>query len=115
MSTQIEAVGLPRLLIGIPDQGHMSLGEHLAIHGELALGHGRRHARRVTAELMESIERAGLCGRGGSAFPTAVKMRAVAAARRRPIIVANGAEGEPASLKDRLLLEALPHLVLDGG
>ncbi|MGH2903782.1 MAG: SLBB domain-containing protein, partial [Solirubrobacteraceae bacterium] len=115
MSTPVEAMGLPRLLIGIPDQGHMGLGEHLAIHGEMALGRGRRHARRFAAELIESIERAGLRGRGGSAFPTAVKMRAVAGARRRGVVVANGAEGEPTSLKDRLLLEALPHLVLDGG
>ena len=115
MSTQAQAVRLPRLLIGTPDQGQMSLSEHLAIHGELPAGHGRRHRRLDAAGLVESVARAGLCGRGGAAFPTAVKLRAVAAARRRGIVVANGAEGEPASLKDRLLLEALPHLVLDGG
>jgi NADH:ubiquinone oxidoreductase subunit F (NADH-binding) len=115
MSTQAQAVRLPRLLIGTPDQGQMSLREHLAIHGEIPTGHGRRHKRRDAVGLVESIERAGLCGRGGAAFPSAVKMRAVAKERRRGIVVANGAEGEPASLKDKLLLEALPHLVLDGG
>ncbi|HEY5343355.1 MAG TPA: NADH-ubiquinone oxidoreductase-F iron-sulfur binding region domain-containing protein [Solirubrobacteraceae bacterium] len=116
MSTQqVQAVRLPRLLGGIPDQGHMRLGEHLEIHGELPTGHGRRHKRRDGAGLLESIEEAGLRGRGGAAFPAATKMRAVAKERRRAIVVANGAEGEPASLKDKLLLEALPHLVLDGG
>jgi len=41
-------------------------------------------------------------------------MRSVASRPGRKAIVANGAEGEPASRKDRLLLSRLPHLVLDG-
>ncbi len=53
-------------------------------------------------------------GRGGAGFPVAAKMRAVAAGRPGAVIVANGAEGEPASQKDQLLLEASPHLVIDG-
>ena len=49
-------------------------------------------------------------------FPVATKLRAVAgaASRRRPVVVVNGAEGEPLSSKDRLLLVRAPHLVIDG-
>jgi NADH:ubiquinone oxidoreductase subunit F (NADH-binding) len=65
--------------------------------------------------LIEEVEAAGLTGRGGAAFPTAVKMAAVAAASdRQAVVVANGAEGEPASAKDKRLLWQSPHLVLDG-
>src|ERR1019366_1164704 len=107
---------LPRLLAGIRPHGAMALEEHLALHGPLPLGRGgrRRQLRERAAMLIDEIERAGLLGRGGAAFPTATKMRAVADARGRAIVVANAAEGEPASLKDRTLLETLPHLVLDG-
>jgi NADH:ubiquinone oxidoreductase subunit F (NADH-binding) len=64
--------------------------------------------------LIEAVERAGLHGRGGAGFPTAVKLRAVVSGRRRPIVLANGSEGEPASSKDALLMSRAPHLVLDG-
>jgi NADH:ubiquinone oxidoreductase subunit F (NADH-binding) len=57
---------------------------------------------------------AGLRGRGGAAFPTADKLAAVLAQRARPIVVANGIEGEPASSKDRGVMRVAPELVLDG-
>ena len=107
---------LPRLLVGVPLRGALSLEEHIAIHGPLPAtsGRGRRRARERAALLSDEIERSGLLGHGGAAFPTATKMQAVASARRRAIVVVNAAEGEPASRKDRTLLERLPHLVLDG-
>jgi NADH:ubiquinone oxidoreductase subunit F (NADH-binding) len=57
---------------------------------------------------------AGITGHGGAAFPLWRKLEAVAQAGHRALVVANGAEGEPASAKDRWLLVNRPHLVLDG-
>lgn len=110
---------LPRLLLGIDPESTLTLADHIALHGPLpSLGGGnaRRLGRRTQGEtvLIDELERAGLRGRGGASFPTAAKMRAVAAAKGRPIVVVNATEGEPASMKDRLLLQSLPHLVLDG-
>lgn len=64
--------------------------------------------------LLEAVDEAGLRGRGGAAFPTATKIRTVRMGRGIPVVVANGEEGEPASIKDRWLLRQRPHLVLDG-
>ncbi len=104
--------GLPRLLKNVPAQGAMSLARHLDTHSELPPA--RRRDRRGAQALIDQVERAGLGGRGGAGFPMAKKMRAVAAARGKSIVVINATEGEPASHKDRTLLETVPHLVLDG-
>ncbi|MFE3187883.1 NADH-ubiquinone oxidoreductase-F iron-sulfur binding region domain-containing protein [Nocardia sp. NPDC059240] len=52
-------------------------------------------------------------GGAGAGFLVARKLAAVAAGGR-PIVVANGAEGEPDSHKDAVLLSRAPHLVFDG-
>jgi NADH:ubiquinone oxidoreductase subunit F (NADH-binding) len=98
--------GLPRLIPAgaRPDPG---VDGHLARLGPVPY-RGRPGA------LIAEAEAAGLTGRGGAAFPVHRKLAAVAGGRGRPLVVANGAEGEPASDKDRSLLWLAPHLVLDG-
>jgi NADH:ubiquinone oxidoreductase subunit F (NADH-binding) len=93
--------GVRRLLVA----SSPGLGTHLATYGPLPPASGERILAEATAS--------GLTGRGGAAFPTAAKLRAVAR-RRRTVVVANAAEGEPLSDKDSCLLTLSPHLVLDG-
>jgi NADH:ubiquinone oxidoreductase subunit F (NADH-binding) len=107
---------LPRLLAGIGGERTAGLREHERHYGPLPVARpsGGRSRGRHPERLIDVVEAAGLTGRGGSGFPVGRKMRSVAAGGGRKAVVANGAEGEPASRKDRLLLNRLPHLVLDG-
>jgi NADH:ubiquinone oxidoreductase subunit F (NADH-binding) len=66
------------------------------------------------AALLSAVRAVGLRGRGGAAFPLATKIDAVRRAGPHPVVVANGEEGEPGSVKDRWLMRTRPHLVLDG-
>jgi len=85
-----------------------SLDEHLRLLGPVPW----RGSRGL---LVETLESSGLTGRGGAGFPTWRKVTSTAAVQgKRPIVVANAAEGEPISGKDAALLVHAPHLVLDG-
>jgi NADH:ubiquinone oxidoreductase subunit F (NADH-binding) len=88
------------------------LAEHLATHGTLSVPTRDDPAWR--ARIQQAVSASGLLGRGGAGFPSAVKWDAVRRGRRRPMVVVNAMEGEPASAKDRVLLSCAPHLVLDG-
>jgi len=112
MSPADRSATLPRILAGMRPQGPMTFAHHLEVHGALPVFARRR--REAASAIVHELERSGLQGRGGASFPTATKMKAVAAARGRAIVVVNACEGEPTSRKDRLMLERLPHLVIDG-
>ena len=109
---------LPRLLPRVQEgKRPQDLAAHLARHGDLPY-RDRISTPASPGALIGDIEKAGLTGRGGAAFPVHRKLTAVldAADRRRrtPVVIANGAESEPASDKDATLLWLAPHLVLDG-
>jgi NADH:ubiquinone oxidoreductase subunit F (NADH-binding) len=93
--------GRHRLLV----DGAATIRGHLSRHGPLP-GMTGAQIRAMAAD-------GGLTGRGGAGFPTHRKLDAVAAGHHA-VVIANAAEGEPASSKDRNLLTYVPHLVLDG-
>ena len=69
----------------------------------------------IAATCLERLTDSGLCGMGGAGFPTARKWSAVAdAAGPVKYLICNADESEPGTFKDRVILEQLPHLVIEG-
>jgi NADH:ubiquinone oxidoreductase subunit F (NADH-binding) len=100
-------IGAPRLLAGLDHLAVLDHPTHLAVHGTMPDADLDR--------LLAQLDASGLAGRGGAGFPLATKLRALAnGASTACRIVVNGTESEPASFKDRILLNRSPHLVLDG-
>ena len=99
-----------RLLAVADNGGGPDLDTHLQVHGPAP--QLTRAAERDAVS--DALSRCGLTGRGGAGFATARKVDLLARQRHRPLLLVNAMEGEPASAKDRVLLERSPHLVLDG-
>lgn len=96
---------------------HLLAGRNLALGAEGLAEHVQRLGPLPAAgpSFIEVLVRSGLTGRGGAAYPTGLKWRSVAAlSNGSAVVIVNGAEGEPRSLKDRLLMTTRPHLILDG-
>jgi NADH-quinone oxidoreductase subunit F len=67
------------------------------------------------AEVVETVRRSGLRGRGGAGFPTGVKWDLCRrAAGEKKYIVCNADEGDPGAFMDRSILEGDPHTVIEG-
>ncbi|MFC8244448.1 NADH-ubiquinone oxidoreductase-F iron-sulfur binding region domain-containing protein [Streptomyces chartreusis] len=98
--------GRAGLLVAPPRTAGEGIDEYLAAGGYAPLVAPDR--------LLDRIAAAGLRGRGGAGFPAAVKLSAVRDSPGPRVVVANGEEGEPGSVKDRWLLRHRPHAVLDG-
>jgi NADH-quinone oxidoreductase subunit F len=67
------------------------------------------------ADLIATITKAGLRGRGGAGFPTGKKWDLAAVEKKDPkYVICNADEGDPGAYMDRMLLESTPHQVLEG-
>ena len=66
------------------------------------------------ADVIATLEKSGLRGRGGAGFPTGLKWRFVAKAPgAKKYVVCNADESEPGTFKDRLILEGDPHTIVE--
>jgi len=66
-------------------------------------------------EVVESMVKSGLRGRGGAGFPTGLKWGTVAkSAGAKKYVICNADEGDPGAFMDRSVLESDPHSVLEG-
>src|SRR6266705_3355856 len=93
-------------------QGHEGLKEYRARGGYEALA---KAIQTPPEDVVKVVSDAGLRGRGGAGFPTGKKWQFTREAPGEPrYLIVNGGEDEPGSKKDRVLLENLPHLVLEG-
>lgn len=64
-------------------------------------------------DVVEIVKQSGLGGRGGAGFPTGVKWSLLTNASTH-YLCCNADEGEPGTFKDRMLMERLPHQLLEG-
>ena len=102
-----------RLLAGTDHGQRLNYEQHRATHGDLVLP-ARKQVHQWRTTMLDQIATAGLTGRGGGGFPTARKLQSGVNGRRRPLMVINVMEGEPAAKKDSVLACFAPHLILDG-
>ena len=78
-----------------------------------------RHWRKLCAEyqpddLVELIKKSGLRGRGGAGFPTGLKWSFLAKNDKPRYLCCNADESEPGTCKDRMLMEKMPHRLVEG-
>lgn len=65
-------------------------------------------------EVIETIDKSGLRGRGGAGFPTGKKWELTKkASGKQKYVVCNADEGDPGAFMDRSILEGDPHSVLE--
>ncbi|MBE7410932.1 MAG: NADH-quinone oxidoreductase subunit NuoF [Leptospiraceae bacterium] len=66
-------------------------------------------------QIINEVKASGLRGRGGAGFPTGMKWSFIPKNVDKPkYLLCNADEGEPGTFKDRVILEKLPHKMIEG-
>jgi NADH:ubiquinone oxidoreductase subunit F (NADH-binding)/(2Fe-2S) ferredoxin/Pyruvate/2-oxoacid:ferredoxin oxidoreductase delta subunit len=87
--------------------------DYIATGGYHALGKALTSMN--SEEIITTIEKAGLRGRGGGGFPAGRKWRSCRDAQGDVhYVVCNGDEGDPGAFMDRSIMEGDPHSVIEG-
>jgi len=89
-----------------------NIEEFIAENGYQALG--KALSEMTPDQVIGTIEKSGLQGRGGAGFPTGRKWKFVRMAKgEKKYIICNADESEPGTFKDRIVLEGDPHTILE--
>lgn len=89
-----------------------SIKEYIARDGYFALA---KVLTQTPEEVIDTIKKSGLRGRGGAGFPTGLKWEFAYKAKGSPkYVVCNADEGDPGAFMDRSTIEGDPHRVLEG-
>jgi len=90
-----------------------SIEEYIAVGGYEALAKCLTELQPI--EVIETVRKSGLRGRGGAGYPTGLKWGIVSKAKgEQKYLICNADEGDPGAFMDRSVLEGDPHRILEG-
>jgi bidirectional [NiFe] hydrogenase diaphorase subunit len=90
-----------------------SIDDYIAVGGYHALK--QVLTEMSPTEVIDTVMRSGLRGRGGGGYATGLKWSTVAkASGERKYVICNADEGDPGAFMDRSVLESDPHRVIEG-
>jgi NADH-quinone oxidoreductase subunit F len=104
--------GEPVLLRNVHKQASTAIETYRAGGG---YGRLKQNLETPPEQIIDTIKRSNLRGRGGAGFPTGLKWSFLPKDSAKPrYLCVNADEGEPGTFKDRLLIERDPHQLIEG-
>lgn len=106
-------MGAQLLLEHLNKPGIETIDEYIKHGGYRTLG--KVLGKMTPDEVTEEVKNSGLRGRGGAGFPTGMKWSFLDKSTDKPrYLLCNADESEPGTFKDRLLMQKIPHLLIEG-